>query len=78
MEVRSVDNLKRQIKSVELINAISVPGTKLAMDFTINTTKQMGVELDYNDQFIIIKYMGKTVFTPFTNVRFIILDTNEA
>src|SRR5271165_686392 len=63
-----------ELSSAEFINAISVPGTKIAMDFTINATKQMGVKLYLRpDMAIQIELGGKTILTPFYNVRFVVI-----
>ena len=63
-----------KIKSVELLNAIIIPGTKVGGDMTLNATKQFGIELELVDNLLMIKIGGKVAAVPLSSVRVIVYE----
>ena len=65
-----------KIKSVELLNAVLIPGSKVSMDFTLNAHKQPGIELtlDKSNSLLLVTQQGKSAAIPLSNVRVIVLE----
>lgn len=65
-----------KIKSLMLKDAVALPGTQIANDFTLNAVKQPGIKLTFRANEGVVYVQLKEVFAaiPLSNVRVMILD----
>lgn len=62
------------IKSVELLHAIIIPGTRISGDMTINPSKQPGTTFEVEGQFLIVSSAGKKAAIPFSCVKVMLIE----
>lgn len=75
VQVRPADNLEDGMKifGVELHHAVLIPGTRVSMDYTLNATKQPGLELSLVGNCLKASIQGKSALIPLSNVKVILL-----
>jgi len=57
-----------KVKTVLVINAVSIHGTKVVSDFTLNVNKQSDISLSYCELGVLVSHKLGTTLIPNSNI----------